>query len=46
LEVVFGLQERYGNREPTDEEAREFMKEWLESKGTSPEEIERILGEE
>jgi rhodanese-related sulfurtransferase len=43
LEVIFGLQQRYGNREPTDEEAREFMREWLESKGKSPEEIEEIL---
>ena len=43
LEVIFGLQQRYGNREPTDEEAREFMREWLESKGKSPEEIEKTL---
>ena len=46
LEVIFGLQERYGNREPTDEEAREFMREWLTKKGRSPEEIERILSNE
>ncbi len=43
LEVIFGLQQKYGNREPTDEEAREFMREWLQSKGKSPEEIEKIL---
>jgi rhodanese-related sulfurtransferase len=43
MEVIFGLQERYGNREPTDEEAKEFMREWLAEKGKSPEEIERTL---
>ena len=46
LEVIFGLQERYGNREPTDEEATEFMRDWLQGKGKSPEEIERILAQE
>lgn len=43
MEVIFGLAERYGNREPTDEEAKAFMREWLTEKGKSPEEIERTL---
>lgn len=43
IEVAYGLQERYGNRAPTDDEAREFMREWLSEKGVSKEEIEQIL---
>ena len=43
MEVIFGLQERYGNREPSDQEAKAFMREWLTEKGRSPEEIEKIL---
>lgn len=45
IEVAYGLQERYGNREPTDEEARSFMREWLQGKGRSEEEIDRILAD-
>lgn len=45
MEVIFGLAERYGNREPTDEEAKAFMREWLTEKGKSPEEIERSLAD-
>ncbi|MEX2586756.1 MAG: hypothetical protein WD602_02010 [Actinomycetota bacterium] len=45
MEVIFGLAERYGNREPTDEEAKAFMREWLTKKGKSPEEIERTLAD-
>lgn len=44
IEVAYGLQERFGNREPTDAEARTFMREWLQGKGTPEEEIEQILG--
>jgi rhodanese-related sulfurtransferase len=43
LEIAVALQERFGSRPPTDEEAKVFMREWLEGKGTPPEEIERIL---
>lgn len=43
VQVAFGLQERFGDREPTDEEAREFMLKWLVSRGASPEEARRIL---
>ena len=45
LEVIFGLQQRYGMREPTDEEAKAFMREWLAEKGKTPEEIERTLAD-
>lgn len=46
IEVAYGLQERFGNREPTDAEARSFMREWLEDKGTPPERIDKILGDD
>lgn len=41
--ISLALQERFGDREPSDAEARDFMREWLAGKGTPPEEIERIL---
>lgn len=43
LEIAMALNERFGDREPTDEESKAFMREWLEGKGTPPEEIDRIL---
>lgn len=46
IEVAYGLQERFGNREPTDAEARAFMREWLQGKGTPEEEIEKILDDD
>ncbi len=45
IEVAYALQERFGNREPTDEEARTFMLDWLVSKGKTPEEAARLLSE-
>ncbi len=45
LEIAMALNERFGDREPTDQESKEFMREWLEGKGTPPEEIERILSD-
>ncbi|HEX2054227.1 MAG TPA: rhodanese-like domain-containing protein [Actinomycetota bacterium] len=45
LAIAMALNERFGGREPTDEEAKSFMREWLQDKGTPPEEIERILSE-
>ena len=45
LEIAMALNERFGDREPTDEESKAFMREWLEGKGTPPEEIERILSD-
>ncbi|MGH2768338.1 MAG: rhodanese-like domain-containing protein [Actinomycetota bacterium] len=44
IEVVFAFQERFGEREPSPEEERAFMREWLISKGNTPEEAESILG--
>ncbi|MBW3591306.1 MAG: rhodanese-like domain-containing protein [Actinobacteria bacterium] len=46
IEVAYGLQERFGNREPTDAEARIFMRVWLLAKGTPEEEIEKILDDD
>lgn len=45
IEVAYALQDRFGNREPTDEEARTFMLDWLISKGETPEEAARLLSE-
>lgn len=46
VEVAYGLQERFGNRAPTDAEARTFMREWLQKKGTSEQDIEKILDDD
>lgn len=46
LEIAFGLQERFGDKERTEEDEREFLREWLAEKGKSPQEIERALGAE
>jgi rhodanese-related sulfurtransferase len=43
LEIAMALNARFGDRQPTDEESKAFMREWLENKGTPAEEIERIL---
>lgn len=43
LEIAMALHEQFGDRTPTDEESKGFMREWLERKGTPAEEIERIL---
>lgn len=43
VEVVFAAQERFGGREPPEEEMRQFIKEWLISKGKSSDEAEEIL---
>lgn len=43
IEAVFAAQERFGDAEPPEEEMRQFLKEWLLSKGKSPEEAEEIL---
>lgn len=45
LEIAMALDERFGGRQPTDEESQAFMREWLEGKGTPPEEIDRILSD-
>lgn len=43
IEVAYALQDRFGDREPTDEEARAFMLEWLTSKGRTGEEAAALL---
>jgi rhodanese-related sulfurtransferase len=45
LEIAMALDERFGGRQPTDEESQAFMRERLEGKGTPPEEIDRILSD-
>lgn len=45
LEIAMALDEKFGGRESTDEESKAFMREWLEGKGTPPEEIDRILSD-
>jgi rhodanese-related sulfurtransferase len=45
LEIAMALDEKFGGREPTDEESKAFMREWLAGKGTPPEEIDRILSD-
>ena len=45
IEIAMALQQRFGSREPSEEEAKAFMREWLERKGTPADEIDRILSE-
>jgi hypothetical protein len=47
LETAEALAERFGDREPTEEEVRSFLRERLMEKGKTAEEADRILaGEE
>lgn len=46
IDVAYALQDRFGDHEPTDEEARTFMFDWLVGKGETPEEAARVLSEE
>ncbi|MGI8425154.1 MAG: rhodanese-like domain-containing protein [Actinomycetota bacterium] len=43
MEVAFAVQEHFGDREPTDDESREFMVGWLISKGKTPEQAQELL---
>jgi rhodanese-related sulfurtransferase len=43
LDVVFAAQERFGDRQPSDEEMREFLRDRLVSEGKSPEEADEFL---
>lgn len=45
LSVLFAVQERFGDREPSDEEVRAFLRERLISEGRSPEEADEFLAE-
>ncbi len=46
IEVSYALQERFGDRDPDEEETRDFMKEWLMSKGKTEAEAEQFLDSE
>lgn len=43
MEVAYAMQERFGNTPPTPVQEKEFMREWLISKGRSEEEVDAIL---
>jgi rhodanese-related sulfurtransferase len=45
LEVIFAMQERFGDREPTEEEMHEFLKERLIAEGRTPEQAEAFLAQ-
>lgn len=46
LAVTFAMHERFGDREPSDEESRSFLRDWLvEHKGVSPEEAQALVDE-
>ncbi len=43
LEVVFAAQEHFGDKEPTDEEMKGFLRQRMIDEGKSPEEADRSL---
>jgi rhodanese-related sulfurtransferase len=43
MSVLFDLQERFGDREPSEEEVREFLRQRLIDEGRTPEEAEEFL---
>ena len=43
LSVVFAVQERFGDREPSEDEVRAFLRERLIEEGRSPEEADDFL---
>lgn len=45
LSVMAGIQERFGEREPTEEELHEFLRDRLVAEGRTPEEAEAFLAE-
>jgi rhodanese-related sulfurtransferase len=46
IEVSYAFNERFGDEDPDEEQARDFMKEWLMSKGKSEAEAEEFLDSE
>lgn len=46
MAVVFAMQERFGDRERTEAEEIEFMREYLAGKGKTPDEIAAIMSPE
>jgi rhodanese-related sulfurtransferase len=45
LEVIFAAQERFGDREPSEDEVHDFLKERMVAEGKTPEEAEAYLAE-
>lgn len=43
IEVAHALYDRYGDKGPTPEQEKEFMREWLIGKGRTPEEADAIV---
>ena len=46
LEVIFAMQDRFGDRERTEAEEMEFLREYLAGKGKTSEEIEAFMAAE
>ncbi len=46
MEVVFAMQDRFGDRDRTEAEEIEFMREYLIEKGKTPEQIAEIMAPE
>ena len=44
LQAVFAVQEHFGDREPSDEEVRAFLRDRLIAEGSTPEEADQALG--
>ncbi|MGQ0678707.1 MAG: hypothetical protein ACT4OM_03455 [Actinomycetota bacterium] len=42
-EIAYLMTERFGQTAPTPEQEQEIVREWLTSKGRTPEEVDRIL---
>ena len=45
LSVLFAVQDHFGDREPSDEEVRTFLRQRLIDQGRSPEDADRFLAE-
>lgn len=45
LTLAQELQERFPDREPTEEEVREFLQQRLRSEGRSEEEVQRFMAQ-
>ena len=45
LEAIFAVQEHFGDRDPSEEEVRAFLRDRLIAEGKSPEEADRYLSD-
>jgi rhodanese-related sulfurtransferase len=45
MNLLFDLQDRFGDREPSDEEVREFLRQRLIDEGRTPEEADEFLAD-